>query len=408
MQLESNGFFHLAYCTNIHPGNGWDEVFENLQAYAPQLKARLAPEQPFALGLRLSALESEQLLAGGRLEAFKNFLADENLYVCLINGFVFGSFHKTVVKESVFAPDWQTGERVDYTLRLVEILRQLLPEHLDGGISTLPLSYKKWVNADDNAVWEKITENIVQVVEALVKVRQAENRLIHLDIEPEPDGLVETSAELASFYQNWLLPVGGKMLADRLPTTIEEARRLLLNHVQVCLDTCHFAVEYEDFRAALERFERVGIGIGRVQISSALKIELPDEPHRRTELAAQLESFAESCYLHQVVEQKHDGTRRQYSDLAKALPMIHEKSAKQWRVHFHVPLFVERYAAFGSTQTDIRRVFELLGEKRFTRHLEIETYTWDVLPPNLKLDLVESICREHNWVRDELSKLNYA
>lgn len=408
MQLESNGFFHLAYCTNIHPGNGWDEVFENLQAYAPQLKARLAPEQPFALGLRLSALESEQLLAGGRLEAFKNFLAGENLYVCLINGFVFGSFHKTVVKESVFAPDWQTGERVDYTLQIVEILRQLLPEHLDGGISTLPLSYKKWVNADDNAVWEKITENIVQVVEALIKVRQVDNRLIHLDIEPEPDGLVETSAELASFYQNWLLPVGGKMLADRLPTTIEEARRLLLEHVQVCLDTCHFAVEYEDFAAALKRFAHLGIKVGRVQISSALKVTLPQEPHLRAELAEQLAAFAESSYLHQVIEQRTDGSRRQYSDLANALPSIHEPSAQQWRIHFHVPLFVEEYANLGSTQPEIRNIFELLRAERFTRHLEIETYTWDVLPPNLRGNLLESICREYKWVREEFGKFNDA
>ncbi len=30
-------------------------------------------------------------------------------------------------------------------------------------------------------------------------------------------------------------------------------------------------------------------------------------------------------------------------------------------------------------------------------HLEIETYTWDVLPAELKASAVESIAREYEW-----------
>src|SRR5262249_11862574 len=139
---------------------------------------------------------------------------------------------------------------------------------------------------------------------------------IHLDIEPEPDGLIENSAELAAFYQQWLLPAGAPMLANVLGIPVDEARRHLLDHIQVCLDTCHAAVEYEEPQAVLARFDAVGIKVGRMQISSALRVPLPGEPDRRTQLARQLEPFAESSYLHQVIERRDDGTLHHYPDLA--------------------------------------------------------------------------------------------
>jgi hypothetical protein len=406
MQLKTNDFFHLTYCTNIHPSNGWGEVLGNLRRYASALKERLAPDAPFGLGLRLSATESEELLQGDRLERFRTFLADHDLYVAILNGFPFGSFHRRVIKEDVFAPDWRQEERVGYTLRLIEILRHLLPEGLDGGISTCPLSYKRWIAPDDRAAWETITRNLVRVVETLVRVRREQDRLIHLDIEPEPDGLIENSAELAAFYQDRLLPFGAPLLADALRIPIAEARGYLLDHLQVCLDTCHVAVEYEDPRMVLERFANAGIRVGRVQISSALKVPLPESRQHRALMARHLEPFAESSYLHQVIEQRDDGTLHQYPDLGEALPMIQEPAARQWRIHFHVPLFVEEYGLFGSTQEEIRTVFRSLKETPFTRHLEIETYTWDVLPPALKQDLLESVHREYRWVLDELQLRN--
>ncbi len=398
--MEIDGSFHLTYCTNIHPGNGWEEVFANLRQYAPALKERLSPDAPFGIGLRLSARESEELLEGDRLHRFRAFLQEHGLYVALINGFPFGSFHKRVIKDDVFAPDWRDEERVRYTLRLVEILKRLLPEGLDGGISTSPLSYKRWAGAGDPAASERLTRNIVRVAEALVRTRQETGKRIHLDIEPEPDGLIENSAETIAFFQDWLLPAGAPLLADALGVSAEEARGHLLDHVQVCFDTCHFAVEYEGIETALDRFARAGIQIGRVQISSALKVPLPPDEPGRAQLARQLEPFAESTYLHQVIEQGNDGALRRYPDLAQALPALSETEASEWRIHFHVPLFVGEYGRFGSTQAEILPLFRLLPHRPFTRHLEIETYTWDVLPPSLKQDLLESIHREYRWVLD--------
>jgi len=388
VQLGPDGFFHLTYCTNIHPGDGCNEVLANLKKYGPALKQRLAPAKPFGLGLRLSSRESEELLQGDHLEQFAAFLKEQNLYVALINGFPYGSFHKRAIKEDVFAPDWREEARVQYTLRLLAILKSLLPPDMEGGISTSPLSYKRWIAPDDRTAWEQITRNIIRVAEAMAQVRQETGRLIHLDIEPEPDGLIENSVELVAFFEQRLLPANG--------------REKILEHVQVCFDTCHFAVEYEDPKAILDRFARAGIKVGRVQISAALDIVLPDNLKSREEIAAHLTPFAESTYLHQLIEHRHGHPLRRFSDLPNALPTLQEPGTRQWRIHFHVPLFIEQYAMFGSTQGEIRTVLNLLRSRKFTRHLEIETYTWDVLPPAYKQDLLESIHREYQWVLDEL------
>ena len=402
MQVGKDPPFHLTYCTNIHPGNGWGEVFANLRRYAPELKKRLSPGRRFGLGLRLSSKESEELLQGENLERFRRFLAEEGLYVFTLNGFPFGPFHGERIKSAVFAPDWRDPARTEYTLRLIDILKALLPEGVEGGISTAPLSYRRWIRRDCRDDWEAITRQIVRVAERLIRVERAEGQRIHLDIEPEPDGLVERSAEVVAFFEWWLLPAGAALLAKSLGLSTEEARASLLNHIRVCLDTCHMAVMYESPEAILERFSKVGIRIGKVQISAALEVALPDELSTRLKLREQLQPFAESTYLHQVVEEKQNGLYGRYPDLEDALAVIQAPHARKWRIHFHVPLFVGSYGSFRSTRPEVRSLLRLLQGKNVTRHLEIETYTWKVLPDDLKVDLTDSIEREYRWVVREL------
>jgi hypothetical protein len=397
VQISNDGFFHLTYCTNIHPASGWDAVYANLQRYAPALKQRLSPAAPFGVGLRLSAREARELLAEGRLADFQAFLEREGLYVAILNGFPYGAFHGEPVKGRVYAPDWQDEARVRYTLDLIEILKALLPADLDGGISTSPLSYKPWMRTDDQSAWETVTRNIVRVAEALVRVKQGDGRLIHLDIEPEPDCVLENTDETVTFYERWLLPLGETMLAEALGIGVGEARAHLLDHVRVCFDCCHFAVEYEDPVAALDRLRRAGIQIGRVQLSSALDVALPSAPAEFAAVAERLRPFADATYLHQVVERR-GASFCHYPDLDEALRRSADDDAKQWRIHFHVPLFTNEYEKLGSTQQYVRRVLETVRETRLTRHLEIETYTWDVLPAGLKMDLLDSIVREYEWV----------
>ena len=386
---------HFTYCTNIHPSRGLQEVTASLERYAVPLKAEFASDEPFGIGLRLSGRESCEVLEGGNLARFKTFLDARGLYVFTMNGFPYGPFHGQAVKENVHAPDWRDEERVRYTLRLVQILEHLLPDGVAGGISTSPLSYKAWVDGS-TSTWETLTDNVVRVAEALYRVKER-GVMIHLDLEPEPDGLLENSEEVVSFYRNWLLDYGATRLAERLGLTQDQAQEVLLEHIQVCFDTCHVALAYEEPSDVLRRFEEVGIRVGKIQISSALKVDLPQGEHEREEVASNLRAFVEPTYLHQVLQKNRDGTLTQYPDLPDALPHIQDARATEWRVHFHVPIFTEHFGALSSTQEGIVTTLELLKERAFTEHLEIETYTWDVLPEELKVDLLESVKREYRW-----------
>jgi hypothetical protein len=397
VRLPNHEGFELTYCTNIHPADGWADVRATLGKYAPALKARLAPDSPFGVGLRLSARDSGELLLGQRLVEFRRFLDDEGLYVAIINGFPYGAFHGTPVKASVYAPDWRDPARLEYTLGLVEIVRALVPAGLDGGVSTAPLSYKPWMAHFDGDDWTGIIGHVVSVAESLVRIREHDGTLIHLDIEPEPDCSIENTDETLAFFTERLLPLGAPRLARALGIPEDAARDHLLEHIRVCFDCCHFAVEFEDAGAAIDRIRAAGIKIGRAQLSSALDVHVPADPVAAERIRGRLRDFADTTYLHQVVERREDGLRH-YLDLPDALDRPSEGAGTHWRIHFHVPLFTAAYDGLGSTQSAVADAVRHMLRTGATRHFEIETYTWDVLPAELKVDLVESIAREYEWV----------
>lgn len=401
MQVDRRGALHLTYCTNIHAAHGWPAVEANIRAFAPALKRRFSPNAPFGIGLRLAAHEAHALRQGQALDDFRAFLDREGLYVAILNGFPFGAFHRSVVKAEVYAPDWRQDARVAYTLDLIEIVRRLVPDGLDAGVSTAPLSYKAWMTPDDKDGWARVTSNVVTVAARLFEIRRQSGALIHLDIEPEPDCSIETTDETLAFYQQWLLPQGAPDLAARLGVSEAEARAALLEHIRVCFDCCHFAVEYEDPIDALTRLQAAGIKIGRIQLSSALQAGLPPAGAASSAVADRLKPFADSTYLHQVVA-RSDSTLRHFPDLDDALACA-GGCGDEWRIHFHVPLFTRDYQGLESTQDYVASVIHAVRDGSVTRHLEIETYTWDVLPAALKLDLLDSIGREYDWVLRALS-----
>jgi len=398
---DSSQRVQLTYCTNIHPGDGWSAVFDNIARYAPTLKARFSPDAPFGIGLRLSARDARELL-DGQVDAFRRFLESEGLYVAIINGFPHGSFHRAAVKADVYAPDWRDPERVRYTLDLVEILSRLLPQGIDGGVSTAPLSYKAWMASGNAADWATVTRHVADVAETLVRLRERTGAVIHLDIEPEPDCSIENTDETIRFFEDWLLPKGAPQLAAATGRTLDRARADLLDHVRLCFDCCHFAVEFENPSTALEQLARAGIQIGRIQLSSALRVNLPPDATEESAAVARLRTFADAVYLHQVVERQPSSAFRHYADLPDALEQS-TPSDNEWRIHFHVPLFLDRYEELGSTQDYVREVLAIVARSPVTSHLEIETYTWDVLPAELKVELGESIAREYAWVLQELA-----
>jgi hypothetical protein len=396
VRIASTPPLHLTYCTNIHPADGWDAVFAMLQRHAPRLRERLSPSDAFGVGLRLSARDARELLTGTRLDDLRAYLDDEGLYVAILNGFPYGTFHNAVVKSEVYAPDWRDPARVAYTRDLAMILQRLLPEGVDGGVSTAPLSYKRWVEGDPAAM-AAMTRHVAGTAATLARLRANTGAHLHLDVEPEPDCVLETSAETIAFFERHLLPEGMRVVSTELGVGASEAERILREHVQVCFDCCHFAVEFEDAREALARLDRAGIGIGRIQLSSAIDVEVPAGQAAFARVAERLSAFADPVYLHQVVERRQAALAR-FPDLPEAIGAGPAASDRRWRIHFHVPLFTQAYDGLASTQAYVATVLDLVRQRPITTHLEIETYTWDVLPGALKIDLLESIEREYRWV----------
>jgi len=403
-RLKFNNDYHLTYCTNIHPGEDWDSVMQSLDIHIPPIKQALSPDASFGIGLRLSRQATEQLMNAHCLATFKNWLLANDCYVFTMNGFPYGGFHRQRVKDEVHQPDWTTQERLDYTQKLFFLLAELLPEGMEGGISTSPVSYKYW-HKDDAAVaavMEKGVENLVQIAMQLHDIKTSTGQLLHLDIEPEPDGLLEDTQTTLDFYQKWLIPQGKEILQAEKGMSAQEAGDCLREHIQLCYDVCHFAVMNEAPEEALRKFEAANIRIGKVQISAALKALLPEGDRQAKEAA--FRQFAESTYLHQVVALDEKGGRKQYPDLPEALEEIDHPEIKEWRTHFHVPVFLENYGELQSTQDDVIKTLNYLKTHHLTNHLEVETYTWEVLPEDIRLELTDSIVRELQWVRENMKE----
>ncbi len=397
--------FHLSYCSNIHPGESWDATFQNLKIYIPEVRQRLKAEGPFGIGLRLSNQASLVLENPDRLKEFQVWLRKANAYVFTLNCFPFGDFHRQVVKEKVHFPDWTTPERKDYTLRCFQILSQLLPPGMQGGISTSPISYRHWFKTQEEltGAMETATTYLLELVEELAKIHKKTGKLLHLDIEPEPDGILENSDEMIWLFSDWLLPKGKPQLSKKLAISEDAAEELIKTHIQVCYDVSHFAIVYEEPADTFAKFEAAGIQIGKIQISAALKVLIPATANGKFSLGKKLQAFAESTYLHQVVARLGDGKTNSYSDLPQALENLPNTQEKEWRIHFHVPVFLENYGSFSSTQETISVVLqEILANPDITQHLEVETYTWEVLPEDTRQSLGESIARELAWVRDRM------
>ena len=394
-------FGQLTYCSNIHTGEDWQRHFSELQENIPLIKQNVCPDKPFGIGLRLANQASIDLSETQNLQAFQKWLADNDCYVFTMNGFPYGGFHDVVVKDSVHAPDWTSTERVDYTIRMFRLLAQILPNELtEGGISTSPLSYRFWWK-DEKSLTDAVqtaTQNMLLVVDELLKISEETGKILHLDIEPEPDGILENSVEFIDWYQNILMPLAIEHFAKK-SISATSTKEIINTHIQLCYDICHFGVSYEEPQPAIDKLKSLGIKVGKIQISSAIKVDFTTDAEAKLKALAQ---YDEPTYLHQVVAQCADGKFDKYPDLKQAIDSFEEGKHTQWRVHFHVPLFLETYGLLSSTQSEIVKTLAIQKATPFTNHLEIETYTWGVLPASVQVPLNESIIREINWVQSIL------
>lgn len=404
MRLEVAGQPHLTYCTNIHPGETLAEVTRHLETHVAKVKSRVCESRPFGVGLRLSGRASLDLQAPGALEQLSATLASGGLYAFTINGFPYGTFHGKPVKESVYLPDWLDDERLGYTDRLAWQLARLLPDGVDGSISTVPGAFHSRIRSDvDEAA---VAERLLRHVATLFEVYEATGKRIELALEPEPRCYLETTAEAVGFFERALLSRRG---LDRLISLSglgqSTAEQVLRRHLGVCLDACHAAVQFESPREALGLLEQSGIRVGKIQVTAGLRLELSGRASEDAARLDALERFADDVYLHQVVERR-GGKLRRWVDLPEALATRRERpdwGPAEWRVHFHVPIFCDRLDPFDSTQPFVRELLASAARRPVTPHLEVETYTWDVLPPeHRQLPVDEAIARELVWARKVL------
>ncbi len=382
MQLRHN--LHLAYCTNIHRGDDWPQTFASLKTHTLAVRERVCPGKPYAIGLRLSDLASRQLSEPATFAAFRDWLKRYDCYVFTINGFPYGQFHATKVKERVYLPDWTSPDRLAYTNRLFDLLAQLVPEGVEGSVSTLPGSFKDFITNEDQK--RAIRDNLWKAIEHIEQVSQHSGRTLHLGLEPEPLGLFETSAETVAFFR--------EMEAHR-PGNLRLKQYLGVNY-----DTCHLAVEYEEPADAVAAFRQEGIRISKIHLSSALQV-VPDESTR-----AWLHQFSEDTYLHQVVARTSEGTLRWDRDLDQALAQ--SRNDREWRIHFHVPLHATKLTHGQTTAPHLLGLLDFLAkDPTLCTHLEMETYTWAVLPEELRSpNVVDQLVREYEWTLEALSGRN--
>jgi hypothetical protein len=394
--MQLGGLGHLTYCTNIHAGEPLDEVMASLARHLPAVRAGLESDGPLGVGLRLGHAAAEALRDRGKLAALKGFLAEGRYYVFTINGFPYGAFHGRKVKEDAYRPDWSEPERLAYTDHLADLLAELLPAGQEGSLSTVPCTFKPWAPGRLDA----ITDNLVRHVAHLVSIRERTGKSISLAIEPEPCCYLETIEETVAFFEERLFSrAGASRLAGLAGLSAAQAESALRRHVGVCYDVCHAAVEFEDPKASIERLRAAGVAIPKVQLSSALKVARVDGAGAR-----HLAAFAEPVYLHQVV-QKANGSLRRFVDLPEALAEAARAEGSEWRVHFHVPVFLAEMEHFGTTQSFLAEILALHRAAPISAHLEVETYTWDVLPASYRnVELGAAIARELNWVRARLQQ----
>lgn len=387
----------LGYCTNIHPADGAEDLVHMLDGVCREVKALASPHASLGLGLRVGARAAAELRAPSTRAALREALDRAGLHVFTLNGFVLGRFHGTAVKADVYRPDWREPARQAYTRDLIDLLRELASPGTAASISTAPVGFADDVAPDEIAI---AGARLVEIAVELWRVAEAGGPILTLALEPEPCCVLETIAQTVAFFAEHLHGTA-EIAAFRRATGVDAAAAelALRRHLGVCLDACHAAVEFEEPRACVRALVGAGIAIAKVQVSAGLELEpSPDA-------VAALARFADGVYLHQVVGEQA-GELVRFVDLEPAIAAARAgRAGDRWRVHFHVPVFRAEIPPFASTQPFLAELIAAVREVDATQQFEVETYTWDVLPPEHRdLGVAEAIARELAWTAGRLAR----
>jgi sugar phosphate isomerase/epimerase len=372
---------HLSYCTNVHPAETLDGVLAQLRDYCEPVRRRLGRDR-LGIGLWLAKDAAHALITNpAALRGLRAELDRRGLEVVTLNGFPYEGFGAEEVKYRVYKPDWTDPERLAHTTDLARLLAALLPhDATEGTISTLPLA---WRTPFDNVAAESARAALTSLAVRLDALEDLTGKSVRIAVEPEPGCIVETTADAIA------------------PLSAIGSRR-----IGICIDTCHLATSFEDPETALAALVAAGVTIPKAQLSAALHAEEPHLPDVRTALAA----FAEPRFLHQTRTRTSAGLRGT-DDLHEAVAGQALPDGASWRSHFHVPLHAPPAPPLTSTLPVLKDTLSRLvgGPAPLTRHLEVETYTWQALPtelrPRNRTQLADGIAAELTLARDLLVDL---
>lgn len=393
MKIRENPDMHLTYCLNIHPGERLQDVVASIETHAAKVKSNVAPQSEFGLGLRLGAQAVEEISREG-IDQLKDVIRRSGMYVFTVNGFPYGGFHGGRVKEDVYAPDWRDERRVAYTNSLISLLAQLLPSGVAGSISTVPVAYASWIKGEGDV--ERALGLLMKTVKHCVDVERETGATVRIALEPEPDCYLQRTDDAVNFFSRYVFGKGPALLVKMCGMSVKEAEEAVIKHLGVCFDTCHSAVQFEDPVDSMSRMTAEGIGIFKVQISSAVRAVVSDGVRRR------LAGFIDPVYLHQTGVRGQDGEVIFYPDLDQQV-IDGLQDGDEVRTHFHVPLWLEEVDGMGGTAEGLSGEFFDLLRAGITEHIEAETYTFGILPESMSgLDVTQNIVRELDWVQRRL------
>lgn len=391
----------LGYSTLVHPSDTWDQLWTSIQTYLPAIKDKLGVSESFPVSLRLSNDVVQTLLTNdGERDRLSRWLADNHMYVYTANAFPYGRFKGTRVMEKVYEPDWTTDDRVSYTKGVAHLLVGLSRGLVSPTIQTVPIGFRRTGAASD-VVYRRVARQLFKVVAGLIDIEERTGCRVKLALEPEPYCFLEGTDDVIRFFDEFVYSEeAAANLAQIARLPVSEAIAHARRHLGVVFDCCHQAALFEDVIESIKRILAADIPIFKLQLASALWAEdLGDET------LADLARFGETIYLSQTFVRSDRGIQRFLTipDALRALVNVEGSRQGECRSHVHVPIFLSRIGRLRTTRSVLEEVLELHRNCPIADQLEIETYTWDVLPRDATAwSLVDGIVRELEWATAEL------
>ncbi|SDB10881.1 metabolite traffic protein EboE [Pseudomonas sp. NFACC13-1] len=382
----------IGYCSNVHPTHDLGGLRASIERHFQTVRTLRGLDTQDS-GLWISAVAAAELQQASARADFLDLLQRNGLRLTSLNGFPYGQFHQGAVKADVYLPSWADPQRLAYSLDLARFLAQALPaDCAQGVISSLPLGYAAhW----SPTLQQRAEQQLRELTAALARLQRETGKKIVICLEMEPDCVLENTDQAIAFFRHW------------------QATDPHHEHLALCFDVCHQAVMFEDCYQSLDRLRRARVPIGKIQLSNALICRLPEDAQRREQVLKTLGGFAEPTYLHQVKARAGQDRLSAWADLPAALYECEQDghAPPELRIHFHIPLFSEHLLLpeLSGSQVALTQTFDFLADHGdFRPVLEVETYSWGVLPsqlrPTTEYAQLQGIAAELHWVEDQLQQ----